>query len=86
MFVAFHGSHDRSPLPQEGYNVVFVPRNGAGVPSQTWEVFASGFPGGGSPLPANAAHRPMGLAEGPDGSLYVTDDKGGRIWRIVYRP
>jgi glucose/arabinose dehydrogenase len=82
-FIAFHGGHDRAPLPNEGYNVVFVPFN-ANTPSQSWEIFADGFTGGGTPLPQNAAHRPMGLAEGPDGSLYVTDDDGGRIWRIVF--
>ena len=30
------------------------------------------------------ARRPVGLAQGPDGSLYVTDDARGRIWKIVY--
>jgi glucose/arabinose dehydrogenase len=83
-FIAFHGGHDRAPLPNEGYNVVFVPFNGA-MPSGNWSIFADGFTGGGTPLPANAAHRPMGLAQGLDGSLFVTDDAGGRIWRISYR-
>jgi glucose/arabinose dehydrogenase len=31
-----------------------------------------------------AAHRPTGLAQGPDGGLYISDDRGGRIWRVVY--
>lgn len=84
MFIAFHGGHDRAPLPNEGYNVAFVPFT-ADQPSQTFETFANGFTGGGTPLPANAAHRPMGLATGPDGSLYITDDRGGRIYRISYR-
>jgi glucose/arabinose dehydrogenase len=82
-FVAFHGGFDRAPLPNEGYDVVFVPFQG-NAPQGTWESFAEGFTGGGTPLPANAAHRPMGLAEGPDGSLYVTDDKAGRVWRVLY--
>ena len=28
--------------------------------------------------------RPVGLAQGPDGALYLSDDKGGRIWKITY--
>jgi glucose/arabinose dehydrogenase len=31
-----------------------------------------------------AAHRPMGLAVGADGAIYVSDDVKGRIWRIIY--
>lgn len=90
-FVAFHGSWNRAPLPQAGYNVVFLPfREGepyapAGAARQPrWRVFADGFAGGRID-PRDAAHRPAGLAVGPDGSLYVSDDQGGRIWRIVYR-
>jgi glucose/arabinose dehydrogenase len=26
----------------------------------------------------------VGVAVGPDGSLYITDDAGGRIWRVTY--
>jgi glucose/arabinose dehydrogenase len=83
LFVAFHGSWNRAPLPQQGYNVVFVPFAG-GHAAGTWRVFAEGFPGA-TVSPQGAAHRPSGLAQGPDGSLYVTDDRGGRIYRILYR-
>lgn len=83
-FVAFHGSWNRAPLPQGGYNVVFQPFDARG-PSGPWEVFADGF-ADPSPSPREAAHRPSGLALGPDGSLYVSDDAGGTIWRILYRP
>jgi glucose/arabinose dehydrogenase len=79
LFVAFHGSWNRAPLPQEGYNVVFAPLAG-GRPAGTYEVFADGFRGGS----ARAASRPTGLAVGPDGSLYVSDDRGGRVYRIIY--
>jgi mono/diheme cytochrome c family protein len=34
--------------------------------------------------PGRAAFRPSGLAEGPDGSMYVSDDVHGRIWRVTY--
>ncbi len=52
-------------------------------PSGSFEPFANGF-AGGEKSPREAAHRPSGLAQGPDGSLYNADDKGGRIWRIYY--
>jgi glucose/arabinose dehydrogenase len=82
-FIAFHGSWNRSPV-QAGYNVVFAPFAG-GRATGTWEVFAQGFPGGEVRAAGDAAHRPTGLAVGPDGSLYVSDDRGGRIYRITYQ-
>lgn len=83
-FVAFHGSWNRSPQMQEGFNVVFVPFDGK-YNSGDWEVFADNF-AGIDPVPSagDAQHRPCGLAVGPDGSLYVVDSKWGRIWRIFY--
>jgi glucose/arabinose dehydrogenase len=81
-FIAFHGSWNRAPLPQGGYNVVFAPFRG-NEPAGSWEVFADGF--AGSNKSPSAPHRPVGLAQGPDGSLYVSDDSGGRIYRILYR-
>jgi glucose/arabinose dehydrogenase len=83
-FIAFHGSWNRAPLPQEGYKVVFVPFK-AGEPSENWEVFADGF-AGEKRDPDAAEHRPVGVAEGPDGSLYISEDQQGRIYRILYRP
>ena len=82
-FVAFHGSWNRAPGPQGGYNVVFVPFSG-GNPSGAYEAFADGF-AGAEKSPDRAVHRPSGLAVGQDGSLYISDDKAGRIWRVVYR-
>ncbi|WP_237722165.1 PQQ-dependent sugar dehydrogenase [Sediminibacterium roseum] len=83
-FVAFHGSWNRAPLPQEGYYVVFVPFEN-GKPTGKWEVFASGFTGMESGVtPRSAAHRPCGLAQGPDGSLYISEDSKGTIYRVVY--
>jgi len=80
LFIAFHGSWNRAPYPQQGYNVVFVPMTD-GAPSGDWSVFAEGFRGSAE---NNAAHRPCGIAEGPDGSIYVSDDRAGRIYRIIY--
>ena len=81
-FIAFHGSWNRAPGPQGGYNVVFVPFAN-GNPAGKYEVFADGFAGANRD-PGQAAHRPSGLAVGPDGALYVSDDAHGRIWRIAY--
>ncbi len=82
-FIAFHGSWNRAPLPQEGYYVVFVPFEN-GKPTGKWEVFADGFSETEGRTPRNAAHRPTGLAQGADGSLYVSDDQKGTIYRIIY--
>lgn len=81
-FIAFHGSWNRAPGPQGGYQVVFQPLS-SGKASGNFETFANGF-AGGVLQPDAAKHRPAGVAVGPDGSLYVADDKGGRIWRVAY--
>ena len=83
-FVAFHGSWNRAPFPMDGYNVRFVPFKGDS-PAGADRVFASGFPGKAPLLRQNdAAHRPVGLAQARDGSILVSDDVKGRIWRISY--
>ena len=84
-FVVFHGSWNRAPIEQGGYQVAFAPMAN-GVFTGDFETFADGF-AGRAPLmrPQDAAHRPVGIAEGPDGSVYVSDDAGGTIWRIIYR-
>ena len=80
-FVVLHGTQNKN-----GYDVVFVPfdRNGkSGSPA----VFADGF----AAFDASAAtrgpakYRPIGIAEGPDGALYVADSQKGRVWRIEYQ-
>jgi glucose/arabinose dehydrogenase len=83
LFIAFHGSWNRAPYGQGGYNVVYQARSGDKA-SGKCEIFADGF-AGADKSPGKAAHRPTGLAVGPDGALYVADDVSGRIYRIVYR-
>jgi glucose/arabinose dehydrogenase len=83
-FIAFHGSWNRSPEPQAGAFVVFQPFKN-GKPDGDWEIFADNF--AGTPQKAasgRADHKPCGLAQGADGSLYVTDDVKGTVYRITY--
>lgn len=84
-FIAFHGSWNRYPEPQAGYFVVFQPFKN-GMPDGQWEVFADGFAGTAQQKASGQAiHRPCGLAQGPDGSLYVTDDTKGTVYKITYK-
>jgi glucose/arabinose dehydrogenase/cytochrome c5 len=84
-FIAFHGSWNRAPKPQKGYNVTYVPFDAKGMPGGTYEVFADGFSGRAEfTAPRDARYRPGGVAAGPDGSLYVSDTEKGRVWRIFY--
>ena len=81
-FIAFHGSWNRAPKEQAGYKVVFVPST-KGVFDGKYETFADNF-ANGKLEPSLADHRPTGLVTMTDGSILVTDDKGGRIYRISY--
>lgn len=85
MFVTAHGSRF-SPEAETppGYVVAFVPFDEGQPASTELEIFADDFAGEGRPLPDAAEYRPVGLAEGPDGSLYISDDHSGRIWRVFY--
>ena len=81
-FIAFHGSWNRAPQPQGGYNVVFQPLKD-GKASGDFVVFADGF-AGAVKEPGRAAFRPTGLAMAPDGALFISDDVHGRIWRVTF--
>ena len=75
LFVSFHGSWNRAPLPQAGYRVVFAPF-ADGKPTGKYETFASMKSG---------QFRAVGLAVGKDGALFVSSDDARKIWRIVKR-
>ena len=75
LFVAFRGSWNRDPLPQEGYRVVFVPFAN-GRPTGEYSTFATEKTG-------HTSLRATGVAVGPDGSLYISADQNGKIWRVM---
>ena len=84
-FVSLHGSTDRSPYPQAGFIVCFIPF-ADGKPTGKWEVFADGFTVVDTVVNnSDAVYKPMGLATGPDGLLYITDNNKGKIWRVMYK-
>lgn len=77
LFVAFHGSWNRSQ--PTGYKVVRIPIDRDGRPGPVQD-FATGFRTDDGDVWA----RPVDIATAPDGSLLITDDKGGRVFRISY--
>jgi glucose/arabinose dehydrogenase len=79
---AFMAFHAQSPEMKKGYLVAFVPFKN-GKPSGNWEIFADNF---SVMVNGNFAlkYRPSGLAQGPDGALYVSDDVKGTIFKITY--
>lgn len=81
-FIVFHGSWNRAPLPQQGFKVVFQPMRD-GRASGPFEVFVDGFIDAEG-KPTALAGRPTGIAQGPKGELYLSDDSRGRIWKITY--
>jgi glucose/arabinose dehydrogenase len=83
-FIAFHGSWNRTPLPMELSNITFQPFTN-GKPSGKGEIFASGFAGKPQIMSQNdGLARADGVAEAPDGSLFITDSQGGKVWHVFY--
>jgi len=75
VFIAEHGSWNRSkPV---GYRVAVVRLNGGRA--ERYEAFAEGWLQG-----REAWGRPVDVQEMADGSMLVSDDKAGMIYRISY--
>ncbi|GFE71783.1 sorbosone dehydrogenase family protein [Chroococcus sp. FPU101] len=80
-FVAFRGSWNRGQ--GTGYKIVFVPFGPDHRPLGYYEDFLTGFLV--DPKVPSTWGRPVGLLVLPDGSLLVTEEMNGRIYRIQYR-
>lgn len=84
-FFAHHRLTLAKAVRQQGYKVVFVAFKGDKPANKHWQDFADGFKGKRIlHSPSNARYRPVGLAQGPHGALYISDDQRGRIWKVVY--
>ncbi len=77
-FAAEHGSWNRTR--RTGYKVVSIPITN-GVPTGEYVDFMTGF----VTVAGDVWGRPVAVAEGNDGALYVTDDGGNCVWRIDYQ-
>jgi len=81
-FIAFH---NQSAELKKGFFIAFVPFKD-GKPNGEWEIFLDNFAGFdlANLSKETLKHRPCGLAQGPDGALYVCDDFGGSIFKVTY--
>ena len=78
-FIGMHGSWNRSQLV--GYKVVFVPFK-SGKPRGEIKDFLTGFIADKQAVKVYG--RPVDVTVLPDGSLLVTDDRGGKVWRVSH--
>jgi len=76
-FACEHGSWNRKQ--RSGYEVIRVPMKN-GHATGEYEDFLTGFTVGDG----GVWGRPVGIAEGKDGSLFVSDDGSNSIWHVVY--
>jgi glucose/arabinose dehydrogenase len=76
-FAAEHGSWNKAS--RAGYEVIRVPMHD-GKATGAYEDFLTGF----TTADGHVWGRPVGVAVGEDGSLFVTDDGSGSIWHVSY--
>jgi len=81
VFVALHGSWNRS-IPT-GYKVVRVKLDDKGQPVGGAQDFITGWLAPGETKKGRWMGRPVGIAFGADGSMYLSDDSGGKVYRIT---
>jgi len=77
-FVALHGSWNR--MPRGGYKVVRLLFDADGKPTGEYQDFMTGFVVSDDQVWG----RPVGVAVAPDGSLFLSEDGNGTIWRVSY--
>lgn len=77
-FVALHGSWNRSK--RTGYKIVRISFGANGKTDGSYEDFVTGWATEGGKVWG----RPVGVAVARDGSLLITDDGAGKIWRVRY--
>ena len=83
-FVTLHGSWNRSK--GAGYKIVRVRMNQQGTPQGGYEDFVTGWQiNPNASGPAQVFGRPIGIVQNLDGSLLVSDDASGTVWRIRYK-
>lgn len=78
IFAAEHGSWNRSV--RCGYEVIRVPLHGTGHANGDYEDFVTGF----VTDDGKVWGRPVGVAVGKDGSLFISDDGSNSVWRVTY--
>jgi glucose/arabinose dehydrogenase len=82
IFIAFHGSWNRS-IPT-GYKVVRIKMDDKGQPPGQPEDFITGWIRPRERRKGVWMGRPVGLAVGPEGAMYASDDSAGVVYRVTY--
>lgn len=86
LFVAYHGSWNTTAANIRDCKVERIVLNEAGQPIAA-EPFVTGFRAPGKPCGDAATYgRPADVIFGPEGAMYISDDKGMRVYRVIPVP